>query len=744
MWKYRKEEREKYRNALIIVIVAILIMCGVLYEIIIFRDNENRNQLKETLHTANEYYVKEIQQVLQNDIQILEGTSLFLKSDVDSEDVVEIIEEEKEKHDFLEISFVDTSYCQYVVNEKSIVYHQQLEATSFITQALQGETSISEVSQDETTNEYVFSYAVPLYKDDKIEGAIVATVSINRFTSIIQVPLQKNGKVLLVDGNGNVIIASNWEQSDNFYESVTINEQTNKRSIDMSDTEYDDFTFLYEDVMYLANIQSVEYQDWSLIAAVSTTNIDLNYMYTTIGLAVFAVFVIVLFVILLLYINHMIFKGKKNVHELAYYDSLTKAFNKNGFEKRASELLHTDSKYTLVVLNIHDFKFINHSFGYDMGNKLLLHITKVLQKNLTENETFYHREGDHFAFLMYTQDKKEIGYRVKKIMEKISAFDMIPDKHYPIYAYCGIKICHMFSTEVDLGVMLDRAYLAQAEVHDLHGNGYAFYDEMMFKRAQHKNEVEQRMRYALDNREFQLYIQPKYHLKDECLYSGEALVRWVIEEEAKYYPDAFIPVFEQNGFIAKLDLYMLEILCAKMKEWKEKGYDLYPISLNQSRLLFFQEHYVDTVKEIVERYEIDPSYLILEITEGLVTYEFEELTKRINQLHALGFQISMDDFGSGYSSLNVLRELPINELKLDRVFLMKTDDEHKRHIIMHNIISMAKQLGMKTVCEGVETLEQVKMLQEMQCDIAQGYYYSKPISVDEFEILAYGKINIKL
>src|SRR5699024_9008907 len=139
------------------------------------------------------------------------------------------------------------------------------------------------------------------------------------------------------------------------------------------------------------------------------------------------------------------------------------------------------------------------------------------------------------------------------------------------------------------------------------------------------------------------------------------------------------------------------------------------------------EHYVETVKELVERYDIDPSYIILEITEGLATKDVEELVERIKELQSLGFKISMDDFGSGYSSLNVLRELPIDELKLDRVFLMKTKDETKSHIIMHNIISMAKELGMKTVCEGVETIEQVKLLQEMHCDIAQGYYYSRPV-----------------
>lgn len=576
----------------------------------------------------------------------------------------------------------------------------------------------------------VLYYGVPIFNDNQVNGVLLATVSIDKIEQMINVPFQVNSKVFLIDEEGDILISQQIENMTNIYQDLDIQKKSNKLLSD-------DFSFTYNDETYLANCKEIGYQNWSVIVAVPTTTIDEAFLYTTIGLVVFATFVTVLFAGLLLYINHMVYKGRKDVHRLAYFDTLTEAYNKHGFEKKANELLSKDHMYTLIVLNVHDFKFINHSFGYDIGDQLLCHIADVLRKNLADNEPFYHREGDHFVFLIYTQKKDEIIRRVEDIMNQISNFELLQKEHYIIHSYCGIKICHMFSTEVNLEVLMDRAYMAQLEIHKLHGNAYAFYDEMMFERAQRKNEIEQRMNYGLTHHEFEIFIQPKYCLTDESLYSGEALVRWIVQDKAIYFPDMFIPVFEQNGFIAKLDLYMLEELCKKMQEWKQKGYTLYPISLNQSRLLFFQEHYVETVKKIVERYDIDPSYIILEITEGLATKDVEELVERIKELHHLGFKISMDDFGSGYSSLNVLRELPIDELKLDRVFLMKTKDKTKSHIIMHNIILMAKELGMKTVCEGVETSEQVKLLQKMNCDIAQGYYYSKPIPIVQFEKLAF-------
>ena len=726
----RKEEKAKYRNILIILCIAVFIISAALYEIIRIRDNENRNQLKTTLETANDYYATGLQRLFQNDIQVLDGITVFIKNNINLNNIAQILKEEREKHAFTDISIVYKDYKKYSLKNNQLVFKEQLSKSRFLDKAFQGEVVISQFMKSE--DEKVLYYGVPIHEENQVVGVLMATVSTDKIEQFIKAPFQQNSKVLLIDEEGDVLISQQVENMTNIYSDFNMNNKQNN-------VVSNNFSFTYQDETYLANRKEIGFQNWSVIVAIPITTIDQTYLYTTVGLVLFAVLVIVLFAGLLLYINHMVFKGRKDVHQLAYFDPLTEAYNKHGFEKKANELLSKDHMYTLVVLNVHDFKFINHSFGYDVGDQLLCHIADVLRKNLADNELFYHREGDRFAFLIYTQEKEEIICRVQGIMEQISSFELLQKEQYAIHSYCGIKICHMFSTEVNLEVLLDRAYLAQSEVRKLHGNSFAFYDEMMFERAQRKNEIEQRMNYGLTHHEFEIYIQPKYCLKDETLYSGEALVRWIVQNKAMYFPDMFIPVFEQNGFIAKLDLYMFEELCKKMQEWKQKGYSLYPISLNQSRLLFFQEHYVETVKELVERYDIDPSYIILEITEGLATKDVEELVERIKELQSLGFKISMDDFGSGYSSLNVLRELPIDELKLDRVFLMKTKDETKSHIIMHNIISMAKELGMKTVCEGVETIEQVKLLQEMHCDVAQGYYYSRPVPIIDFESLAFYK-----
>lgn len=271
-------------------------------------------------------------------------------------------------------------------------------------------------------------------------------------------------------------------------------------------------------------------------------------------------------------------------------------------------------------------------------------------------------------------------------------------------------------------------------IEHTHHTDIAFYNHDMHNAVRKKNSIESQMYPALQNKEFKLFLQPKFGMKNEGLVGAEALVRWQNPDGSYRYPNEFIPLFEENGFCLKLDLYVVERACEQIKAWKDAGLTPVPISVNQSKMLFSDLHYPDNLMQILNRYHVSPSLITLEILEGVATDNLELLNHQIEALHALGFRISMDDFGNGYSSLNMLYQLNIDELKLDRGFLRQVskEDEERRYIILEQIVSFARKLGIATVAEGIETQEDEALIQALKCNFGQGYFYDKPMSAKEF------------
>ena len=260
------------------------------------------------------------------------------------------------------------------------------------------------------------------------------------------------------------------------------------------------------------------------------------------------------------------------------------------------------------------------------------------------------------------------------------------------------------------------------------------YDEKLHQAEQLRHYVESHMHTALAAEEFQLYLQPKMDLSEGCMYGAEALVRWQPKDRDMIFPDQFIPLFEENGFCVQLDLYMVEQACKQLRTWINQGMTPISISVNQTKLLFGREDYVDRLLAITRKYQVQPKYITLEILEGLALDSIEKLNSVIERLNAAGFRVSMDDFGSGYSSLNTLGKIKIDELKLDRLFLydVAKDTHGTQRKVLASILALAKELNIRTVAEGVETQENEQMMIELDCDYGQGYYYSKPIPADRF------------
>lgn len=738
-----KDPQRKIRNMTLIVacITGFFVVTAVV--LLTLLNHVMLQQTRQYLGEISNQCRATIEKQIEGDLLTIQGVSAFFDDTLDEQSIIERLETENNRNSFIRMSYIDRNYRATVVDIDGSVYTDvDMSDQPVIEAAMNGTLGLSDIMHDRLTDEDIVLYATPVYQDDEIVGVMGATRSVDSFSTIIQQPLfGTHGLNLVIRQNGEVILALDeiLQEQGNFLEMINFDSQT-RQKLEQAIATQSAYTFSFEDSgrQYWGTINTLGYNDWYLVSVVPADYINQGYQQMMFVFIVTILLLIIVFSFLLLYTNHIRHVSTQRIERLAYYDDITGAYNTHKFMELAAARLSEDKNYALVLLDLHGFKFINASFGFSVGDRLLCGVSDILSRALGADEIYYHRFADQFGFLLHTQDESVIRKRVTAIMDAISAFELVPGDSHPIHCYCGIKVNQSNSNELNIGLMQDRAAAALAQVKNLHGNHLAFYDHTLLERAQHKNHIEQYMHAALRNREFIAYLQPKYDLHTEQIVSAEALVRWQRPDGSLVPPGDFIPIFEQNGFITQLDLYIFEEVCRTQRRWLDEGLPIVPISVNQSRLLFYQKNYLETVHGLVSKYDLDPKYIIIEVTESLATNKAEEIASVISGLHALGFSVSMDDFGSGYSSLNVLRKLSIDELKLDRDFLSSTELETRSRIILRNILELARELHITTVCEGVETRIQADQLRDMGCDIAQGYFFSRPIDIESFTKLAFG------
>lgn len=417
----------------------------------------------------------------------------------------------------------------------------------------------------------------------------------------------------------------------------------------------------------------------------------------------------------------------KELSDMAYVDSLTGLANKKKFKITALELLKKKpGAYALILLDINEFKVLNDTLGYECGDRVLRMIADVISESLGAGEAFGRGDADEYYLLVKYQSDSLVRERIIEGIDQINErFRATVNDAYTIVLCAGVYVVR--NTDTDINVMLDMAKHAQQLIKGITRSTVAFYSEDIRRNILNQKLVENEMHNALQNGDFITYLQPKYRLSDEKICGAEALVRWDIGNSQIRYPDQFINVFERNGFITRLDMYMLDKSCEIISGWLRDGITPVPISVNFSRMHLANENFVDDIARVVESYNVPPKYIEIELTEGTMLGNEEVLIAFLSRLHERGFALSMDDFGSGYSSLGLLRDLPVDIIKLDKTFFAEYDDFKRAKTVISSIISMARELGICTVAEGVETVENIILLRELGCDIVQGYYYAKPM-----------------
>lgn len=414
------------------------------------------------------------------------------------------------------------------------------------------------------------------------------------------------------------------------------------------------------------------------------------------------------------------------IHQIQY-DRVTGVYSKEYFCQQVRDILfrNPDAKYDILCSDIEDFKLINDTFGMAAGDRLLRQVAELYTQRLGEYGICGRLSADQFACLlehredyadeMFTQSDSRInsGFGNQNVIMK-----------YGIYT--------VDDRDVSVEQMCDRALLAAHSIKGMYGRHFALYDDKLRGTLLRRQAITDGMETALATGQFEVYLQPKYQIRDGRLAGAEALVRWNHPEWGMQPPAEFIPIFERNGFITKLDQYVWEQVCALMQAWDEKGYPSVNISVNVSRMDIYNTNLVDFLTGLMQRHGLSPSRLHLEITESAYTDTSRQLIQTLGALRKLGFVIEMDDFGSGYSSLNMLTEMPIDVLKLDMKFIQTEITRPAGQGILRFIVDLARWMKLSVVAEGVETREQLERLQNDGCDYAQGYYFAKPMPVEDF------------
>lgn len=423
---------------------------------------------------------------------------------------------------------------------------------------------------------------------------------------------------------------------------------------------------------------------------------------------------------------------KEALYKAAFTDLITGNYNWNHLE--AFLEVPGDKKiedYAFAHFDIKQFRVLNEAYGHIAANKILSKIVKAMK----EADFVYASarcHNDNFAMILKDMPEAELRQKLTDFFEKLSVLE--EDPYYKIYYKCGVV--PMQRAMLSGNRVADAAKMAQALCTNQNETEIIFYTDKMHDDLSWGNYIKAYVETAIEQDEFVVYLQPKFDIKTEKIKGSEALIRWNYKNKEFLPPYRFIPFFEKDGSIAEIDDIVLKKVCEAMKRWKKEGKPLYPISVNLSRSRMYDERLIDKLVGIVDSYGVDHHLIDFELTESATYDNMEHMISVLQELRDRGFKISMDDFGTGYSSLSLLTQMPIDTLKIDKSFVdtIANDSERKEDIIvLQHIIGLAKELGFVCLAEGAESRPQIDRLRELGCEIIQGYYFSKPIPLTEYE-----------
>lgn len=605
-----------------------------------------------------------------------------------------------------------------------------LRTADYLSQVFSGQPIITKsFLYGDESEEYVNVFAIPVEVDNHIPFVLIATYLSDDFSESLKTDSFGGiGKSVVVDSEGRAVVTTSDSNQNSNDSIVTYIYENPEIAANQGNGNF--FKFSYDGETYLSCMKEIGINDWYVLTYVDKTTVfqEANLIQKSV-LSVSAVLLFIIVTTLTILIL-ILSRYKKNVHRFVFVDEVLKEHNYE-YLKALYETLSDAQKENLflAVMDIDGFKALNMSYGNDMGDEILRYIGQAFKESCPDDE-IYRRYSDHFAALMQGESQDIIEKKLDLLLHTIQT-DIELKRVIPFTLSIGVSrldgVQHLYSGYT-------KAMLAKSSIKGNYLNQYAFFEDYLRQVSVRNMELCSAFDQALRNKEFRVVYQPKYDMRTRDIVGAEALVRWVKPDGNVIFPGEFIPCFEDSSQIIQLDEYVFQTVCEQMIEMEQKELPVKRVSINLSRVHIKSRIIIERIYEIISKYEIDPQKIAIELTESAVCDDSESVCNLVNGLHGLGFRVDMDDYGTGISSLLSLANADFDVIKLDKSFVSSIGNQ-KMEAVIKSTIELAKQLHLGVVAEGIETKEQQEFLVHNGCHCAQGYYYSKPISKEEYEVL---------
>lgn len=729
------------KNGFFITILLLLISLAFIVTVSVVFNNIKTNLEREIISSLSEE-AEENAALIEKEIDAKFGVLQSFANELSStgDEIAEIRDMQSfvEVYNFRRMGFVDLNGIAKTTDG----FEKDLSFREFYQVGLKGESFITESLQEtigDSTEDMINILSVPVYDNKgEIKGVLFATYLTEKFHEVIfSDSFQGEGYTYIVAGDGDVI-SSYGDGMQKEYDNIFIytgdaaqyddaiqekvendmREKISRVGIGVNE-DNDKYFYCYKPL----EIESAD-MNWYIFSIEPKSVLDERMhpiMRDIQFLTVILICILVMANIIFLYYN---VRRRQELFRIAYKDSITGGDNFSNFKEKAKKYENTEGY--VIALDISEFKLVNNVCGNARGDEVLKVIWDVIMANCNDNEQAARVNADRFVIFWIESSKKTVTYRIEKLINEIEGISeqLSVPRLYPVI---GIRAVEKLD---DADKRYGEALRAKALVKNRRDRHYAFYDEIDYDTIVENKKLENGFEKALADKKFEVWYQPKFNSHTGKIVGSEALIRWRADDGSLISPGRFIPLFEKNGNIIRLDEYVFREVCRQQKEWQKEGIQILPVSVNISRFSLYYSNVVEKYERIINYYDVDHKYVQIEITESAII-ENTVIVELIQKFHDAGFDILLDDFGSGYSSLASLNQMPFDTIKLDKSLVDYVGNENGEKLLKF-IVQLVQSLGMKITAEGVEYKEQLDFLENLNCDDIQGFYFSKPLMLADF------------
>ena len=729
------------KNGFFITILLLLISLAFIVTVSVVFNNIKTNLEREIISSLSEE-AEENAALIEKEIDAKFGVLQSFANELSStgDEIAEIRDMQSfvEVYNFRRMGFVDLNGIAKTTDG----FEKDLSFREFYQVGLKGESFITESLQEtigDSTEDMINILSVPVYDNKgEIKGVLFATYLTEKFHEVIfSDSFQSEGYTYIVAGDGDVI-SSYGDGMQKEYDNIFIytgdaaqyddaiqekvendmREKISRVGIGVNE-DSDKYFYCYKPL----EIESAD-MNWYIFSIEPKSVLDERMhpiMRDIQFLTVILICILVMANIIFLFYN---VRRRQELFRLAYKDSITGGDNFSNFKEKAKKYENTEGY--VIALDISEFKLVNNVCGNASGDEVLKVIWDVIMANCNDNEQAARVNADRFVIFWIERSKKTVTYRIEKLINEIEGISeqLSVPRLYPVI---GIRAVEKLD---DADKRYGEALRAKALVKNRRDRHYAFYDEIDYDTIVENKKLENGFEKALADKKFEVWYQPKFNSHTGKIVGSEALIRWRADDGSLISPGRFIPLFEKNGNIIRLDEYVFREVCRQQKEWQKEGIQILPVSVNISRFSLYYSNVVEKYERIINYYDVDHKYVQIEITESAII-ENTVIVELIQKFHDAGFDILLDDFGSGYSSLASLNQMPFDTIKLDKSLVDYVGNENGEKLLKF-IVQLVQSLGMKITAEGVEYKEQLDFLENLNCDDIQGFYFSKPLMLADF------------